>query len=126
MTMRPVIEGVESLAAPALALLTTREQERLLALARRHFRTARRHAVLSDYFLGLKVDVIAMRHNISPRMVSRIAADEGVKHPLLPLRPQGRPKGSTKSPASPPAVGKPHDEPFGSAGGEDQALEMAA
>lgn len=126
MTMRPVIEDAERIASPALARLTTREQERLLALARRHFRAARRHAVLSDYFLGLKVEVIALRHGVSPRMVSRIAADEGAKHPLLPLRPQGRPKGASKSPASLPAVGKPHDEPFGSAGREDLQLEQAA
>lgn len=31
-----------------------------------------------------------------------------------------------KSPASLPAVGKPHDEPFGSAGREDPQLEQAA
>lgn len=80
---------------PNLATAPKRVRDRAPGRAARYRALAVRYAILADYVLGEKVEAIAARHSVSHRMVSYIAAQHVIEHPL-PRRPRGRPKGSTK------------------------------
>lgn len=92
MSNPPIIENIEEFASPSLMRLPRAERRKQYKIARNFARLSRHYAVLADYVLGMKIEEIAVRHGITARMVSYIASGKGVKHPLPPQRPVGRPR----------------------------------
>lgn len=62
-------------------------RDRALGKANRYRAISRRYAILADYLVGEKVEVIAALHGVTRRMVHHYVAAEGIQ------RPQGRPQG---------------------------------